>query len=54
MYLFVLAERLGMTAAELSERLAAPEFSEWIAFDEIRAAEREQAERLAAKGMRSR
>ena len=54
MYLFVLAERLGMTVAELGDRLTAPELVEWQAFDELRAAEQEKAERLASKGMRGR
>ena len=54
MYLFSLAERLGMTVAEISQRMMAPELAEWAAFDALRAEERERAERLASKGMRGR
>ena len=35
-YEFVLAERLGMTLAELSDRMTTREFAAWQAFDVYR------------------
>ena len=40
--------------AELCERMTYAELLEWMAFDEIRAYERDKAEKLAKKDMRSR
>lgn len=34
-YMFVLAERLGMTVAELGRRMSARELSEWLVFDKL-------------------
>lgn len=44
-----LSERLGMTAAELGQRMSAAELIERRALDEVRAAERRRAEEKAAK-----
>jgi len=49
--LFALAERLGATVAELGRRMDSAEMTEWMAFDELRAEERERA-RLAAEAER--
>lgn len=49
--MFERAERLGMTVGEMSERMSYVELVEWMAFDTIRHAEAEKAQRLAEKGM---
>jgi hypothetical protein len=43
-----------MTVHGMSQAMPNVELVEWQALDEIRHAEREKAERLAKKGMRSR
>ena len=53
-YRLHLAERFGCTLSELGDRLSYAEFVLWGAEDRLRASEREQAERLAQKGMRGR
>ena len=44
---FHLARELGMTRAELLERMSAQEFAQWVAFLQLEAREREQAQRRA-------
>jgi hypothetical protein len=46
--MFMLAERLGMTVAELGGRMSGEEMTEWMAFDMHNNEERERA-RLAAR-----
>ena len=53
-YRLRLAERFGCTLAELGDRVSYAEFTLWAAEDKLRAAEQEQAERMAQKGMRGR
>lgn len=43
--MFELAERLGMTVAELGRRMSAWELGRWVELERIRRVEREQAER---------
>lgn len=50
----MLAERFGVTVAELVEQLSHREMTEWLAFDALREQERKKAERMAGKGMRTR
>lgn len=44
----MLAERLGMTVAELLDRISAAELSEWMAFDRVMTERRRQAELAAS------
>lgn len=48
-YPFVLAERLGMTVAELDERMPLDEFYRWAAFDTWRAAQQELASKTRGR-----
>mgnify|MGYP001571999398 FL=1 len=48
------AEALGMTAAELAERMTYAELVEWQALDGLRNAEQQKADRLSRKGMKRR
>lgn len=50
-YLFVLAERLGMTVGTLLVTMSSAELYLWMAHDSLTQKEREKAERLASKGM---
>jgi hypothetical protein len=45
--LLLLAERLGMTKAELCGRMSHAELIEWVAHDELTAFEREHAAKAA-------
>lgn len=47
---YELAERLGMTVAELQRTMSAKELNGWVRLEKIRVAEREQAEREARRG----
>jgi len=42
---FELAERLGMTVAELGERMSARELSQWMALERLRVQEQEKWQR---------
>jgi len=44
-----LAERLGMTLAELRESMSGAEQHRWMMLDKLRASEREKAERAAKR-----
>lgn len=49
--MFRLAERLGMTVAELGQRMSAPELMEWLALDQMDATvAEEQAKRQDLAG----
>ncbi|MBT9177528.1 MAG: hypothetical protein DDT20_01862 [Firmicutes bacterium] len=48
-FMFRLARDLGMTVAELEQRMSAREFTEWIAFCSAEAKEEEAAYKKAAQ-----
>ena len=52
--MFVLAERLGMTVAELGVRMTSAELAMWAAHDELTAFEREHAQKEAEMQARAR
>ena len=45
---FSLAERLGMTVAEMRKRISTNEFAQWVALEELREYERQKARKKAA------
>jgi len=45
---FALAERLGMTVAEMRKRVSTNEFAQWVALEELREYERQKARKKAA------
>lgn len=46
---FVLAERLGMTVAEIQQKMTAEELVGWAAFMEMQRLQQEAADRRAAR-----
>ena len=50
--MFETAEALGMTVAELGDRMDYAEFIEWRALAELRVAENKHRQDLAKQGMR--
>ena len=43
-----MAERLGMTVAEMRKRVSTNEFAQWVALEELREYERQKARKKAA------
>ncbi|NOZ27959.1 MAG: hypothetical protein GXP39_07905 [Chloroflexi bacterium] len=54
MFEFALAERLGMTVAELRQRMSTAEFTYWVALEQLREHERKRERKRAEQRARAR